>query len=86
MKLIWLFSWLLLLGSGCATTRPQPLTPADIIALTQAGVADEEIIQRITASRTVFRLSAADVVQLRQAGVSERIVDNLYQFSIIISR
>jgi len=76
MKTTWLILLLPLLLAGCATTpRPSPLTQAEIISMTKAGMWDEDIIRRIDATRTVFRLSAEDVVRLRNEGVSERVVN-----------
>lgn len=64
-----------ILLAGCATTpRPAPLTQADIISMTKAGLTDEDIIRRIDDTRTVFQLSSDDVVFLRKEGVSDRIV------------
>ncbi len=66
------------IGFGCATTnkpRPTPLTQADVISMVKAGVADEEILKRIDATRTVFRLGSDDVVLLRREGVSDRVVN-----------
>jgi hypothetical protein len=60
---------------GCATVpKPVPLTQADIISMTKAGMTDEEIIRRIDDTRTVFRLNSDDVVRLRNEGVSDRVV------------
>ena len=43
--------------------------------MTKAGMGDEDIIRRIDATRTVFRLGADDVVRLRNEGVTERVVN-----------
>ena len=65
-----------ILTVGCATTPPPtPLTQADIISMVKVGVPDEEIMRRIDATRTVFRLSSDDVIRLRNEGVSDRIVN-----------
>lgn len=66
-----------LLLTGCATKPPPPppLTQADIISMAKAGLGDEEIIQRIDNSLTVFRLNANDVVTLHNEGVSDRVID-----------
>jgi len=86
VNLVWLFSLLAFLVVGCATTRPQPLTSADIISMTAAGMTGEAIIHRIADTQTVFRLADADVERLRQAGVSERVVkyllDTYVRFSV----
>jgi hypothetical protein len=43
--------------------------------MVKAGMTDEEIMRRIDASRTVFRLSSDDVMRLRQEGVSDRVTN-----------
>jgi hypothetical protein len=53
----------------------QPLTPADIKALVQAGVSDDVIISQIQSSHTVFRLSPADIIGLHNSGVSDKVVN-----------
>ncbi|MGA2137861.1 MAG: hypothetical protein ABSH14_03265 [Verrucomicrobiia bacterium] len=61
---------------GCATTPPPPppLTQADVISMVKAGLTDEDIMRRIDATRTVFRLSSDDVIRLRNEGISDRLV------------
>lgn len=70
---------LVLVVAGCATPppRPIPLSQADVISMTKAGLSDDDIIRRIDATFSVFRLSSADVVRLRNAGVSERVVNHM---------
>lgn len=53
----------------------QPLLPADIKALSQAGVSDEVIISQIRNTRTRYRLSTAEIIDLKNAGVSDRVID-----------
>jgi hypothetical protein len=75
MKMLLILCAVALLAIGCATPpRPQPLTHADIVSLTKLGLTDEDIMRRIDASRTVFRLNSEDVVRLRNDGVSDRVV------------
>ena len=45
------------------------------MSMVKAGMTDEEIIRRIDATRTVFRLSSDDVINLRKEGVSDRVVN-----------
>lgn len=76
MKTLILLFAVALTTIGCATRpRPQPLSQSDIISMTKAGVADEEILRRIDGTRTVFRLSSEDVIRLRNEGVSDRVVN-----------
>jgi outer membrane lipoprotein SlyB len=53
----------------------QPLTLADIKALSKAGVSEEVILSQIRNSRTVYRLSANEIIELHDAGVSNRVID-----------
>jgi len=55
--------------------QSQPLTVADIKALTKAGISDDLIISQIRNSRTVYHFSTAGIVDLKTAGVSERVID-----------
>jgi hypothetical protein len=66
----------ILLLAGCATTPPPaPVSLADVISMTKAGLTDNEIIRRIDETRTVFRLGSDDVVRLRQEGVTDPVVN-----------
>lgn len=53
----------------------QPLTLADIKALSKAGMSEEVILSQIRNSRTVYRLSANEIIELHDAGVSNRVID-----------
>lgn len=53
----------------------QPLSLADIKALSRAGVSDEVIISQIRQSRTAYRLSTAEIIDLKDSGVSQRVID-----------
>ena len=53
----------------------QPLTLADIKALSKAGVSEEVILSQIRNSRTVYRLAANEIIELHDAGVSNRVID-----------
>ena len=53
----------------------QPLSLADVKALSRAGISDDVIISQVKNSRAVFRLSAADIIDLRDAGVTDKVVN-----------
>ena len=53
----------------------QPLSLADVKALSRAGISDDVIISQIKNSRTVFHFSAADIIDLRDAGVTDKVVN-----------
>jgi len=53
----------------------QPLSVADVKALSEAKVSDDVIINQIRNSHTVFHLSASDIIDLHNAGVSENVIN-----------
>ena len=53
----------------------QPLSVADVKALTKAGIGEDVIINQINISHTVYHLSAADIVDLRDSGVTDKIIN-----------
>jgi len=55
-------------------TVPAP-SPADIKAMSKAGVSDEVIISQIKNSRVVYRLPTAEILDLNEAGVSQKVID-----------
>lgn len=80
MKTLALMGLLLAMAAGCATKpRPAPLTLAEVISMSKAGLWDEEIIRHIEASGSVFRLGADDVVRLRNEGVSDRVINYMLE-------
>jgi len=50
------------------------VTVDDIVALSNAGVADSILIAVIDADQTVFDLTAQQIVELKQAGVSDSVI------------
>ena len=67
----------LLVGCATAKPRPTPLSLADIMSMSKAGLSDGEIIQRVEDTHSVFKLTADDVVRLRNEGVSNGVVTYL---------
>ena len=77
-----------LAGAGCASERyahydrarysaPDTLdmmTKDDVIALSNAGVSDNVIIDQIKTTHSYFQLSTQDIVDLANAGVSDRVM------------
>ena len=53
----------------------QRLAPADIKALSKAGISDEVVISQIRNSHTVFYLNTAEIIDLKDAGVSQKVID-----------
>ncbi len=59
---------------------PQPaaaLPLEQVVALSRQGIAAEEIIARITASASRYRLSAGQIVELAQQGVRLAVLDHM---------
>jgi uncharacterized membrane protein len=57
-----------------AANAPPAVSPADIVHMSQSGVADDTIMAQIRSSGSVYNLTPTDVVSLKQAGVSERVL------------
>lgn len=74
----------MLLFAGCATPAkheppPKPLTQEEIIQMAKAGTPDTDIIQRIQATGTVYRLSSGEILHLHENGVSNAVIDFMIQ-------
>ena len=68
---------------GCASApRPAPLTTAEIVQMSQRRLSDDLIIERIRASRTVYRLSAAELVKLHDQGVTNAVLNAMQNTQI----
>ena len=55
----------------------QPVSIADVKAMSRAGVGDDIIISQIQGSHAVFRLSSSDIIDLHDSGVSDRVVNTM---------
>jgi outer membrane lipoprotein SlyB len=53
----------------------QPLSAADVKAMTKAGVSEDVIISQIISTHTAFHLSATDIIDLHDAGVTTKVVN-----------
>lgn len=53
------------------------VTPADVTAMTKAGVNEELIVNHVRAHGMAAPLQAADLIQLQQEGVSTRVVEQM---------
>ena len=74
-------SLLLLLG-GCASVSsnsPTKVTVSQIIEMTKAGASDQEIINEIQQSKTVYKLDGNQYARLRQIGVSDNVVNYMQE-------
>ncbi len=62
----------------CATvtsSTSSKLTVPQIIDMTKAGVSDEEIINKIQQSKTVYKLGGNEYANLRHIGVSNDVIN-----------
>jgi hypothetical protein len=62
---------------GHAWIERAVLTNADVITLKKAGLGDDLIIEKISASATAFKLDASDLVELHQAGVPDAVIKTM---------
>lgn len=76
--------WAVLLAAallyGCASPGPPPPpppSPAEVVEMAKAGRGASEIIQRMRASRAVYRLPASELAALRAQGVPDPVIDHM---------
>jgi outer membrane lipoprotein SlyB len=62
-------------GSATQAANPNQMSLQQIIDLTQEGVNEAVIIDKIHLSNSRFSLSASDIDYLRQQGVSQKVID-----------
>jgi len=67
-------------GYGYGDSRPV-LTVADVVAMKQAGVADEVIAAKISTSRVPEPLTATEIVRLKDQGINEALLERLVEAS-----
>lgn len=73
---------LLLGASGCITSgieRPKPVKVPEIVAMSKAGVPADEIIRKMKASGTIYRLKASQLAELSREGVPPAVLDYMQQ-------
>ena len=71
----------ILMCNGCLTTfgnRPN-VGVSEILEMTKAGTPADEIIQKMEASRMVYRLRASQLVDLAKQGVAGSVLDYMQQ-------
>jgi len=67
-------------GEELAARLPQPASPiglADIVAMSHAGTAPDEIVKRLGEAHARYRLSATQVVELERQGVALTVLDHM---------
>jgi hypothetical protein len=75
--------------SGCAAfdvTRPDPVTVAQVIQMSEAGTPPEIIVQTMRDSETIYALSAAQLAELHDLGVADPVLDYMQQTYIAAER
>ena len=66
------------LTCGCASLfepRPPPVTVDQIVAMSKSGESSKDIIQKISASCSMYRMKASELADLRAQGVSDDVIN-----------
>jgi len=81
-------AWVALIGvTGCATVNKVPAPSlADIVQMSEDGLADDEIIMRLRESNAVYPLSASKILDLDRQGVATPVLDYMQQAYIANER
>jgi hypothetical protein len=70
---------LLILTAGCAEIeprpRPAPVTVSEVVRLSGQGVAAKDIVRRMRAAGTVYRLNASQLARLHDRGVADAVIN-----------
>lgn len=78
---------LALAGFGCATApRQSPLTVSQVVAMSQAGVPADQIIERMRESGAYYPLSASDLARLRGEGVPDAVINYMQRTYVAEAR
>lgn len=67
---------------SCASVRSSndaKVTVPEIIEMTKAGVSDDEIVNKIQQSGTVYKLDGNQYANLRQIGVSDSVINSMQE-------
>lgn len=78
-RLGWMLSLIVSLGACAAFRPPDPISVAEIVRMSRAGVSPEVIIDRIHQTRSVYPLSAGDFARLHAQGVPEAVLNYMQQ-------
>ena len=68
--------------AGCVMVSdppPAPVTVPQVVELSKAGVPADEVIRKMQASGTVYRLQASQFTQLQTDGVPGAVIDYMQQ-------
>ena len=64
--------------AGCATmgeSKPAPVTVPQILSMAKSGVPADDIIAKMKASRTAYRLKASQLAKLENEGVPAKVIN-----------
>ena len=72
---------MIFLGSCASVTNNEvsKVTVPQIIEMTKSGASDQEIINEIQQSKTVYKLDGNQYARLRQAGVSNNVINYMQE-------
>ena len=65
----------MLLGGCAAFPKREPMTLDQVVQLSKEGKSADDIINRLSESRTVFALSGSGYAKLREQGVDDAVLD-----------
>jgi hypothetical protein len=67
--------------AGCAASPPirPAISVVEIVSMAEEGATPDAIIEKIQASRSVYRLRASELVRLKQQGVPDQVLDYMEQ-------
>jgi hypothetical protein len=68
-----------------AAPPPQPLSVADIKSMSKAGISDDNIINQINNTRTVYHLDANAIIGLSNSGISQRVISTMINTSSAVA-
>src|SRR5262249_30278407 len=74
MKKLTFLAFIALLLVGASTSSAKTFNWKDVREMSEAGVPDDIIIQKINATDLVFELKADEIIDLWEAGVSEKVI------------
>lgn len=74
-------------ATGCATmNKPAAPSLAEVVQMSQDGVAADQIIKRLDESRAVYPLSASAILELDRKGVPTAVLDYMQQAYVASER
>lgn len=74
-------------ATGCATAnKPSAPSLAEVVQMSEDGLADDQIIMRLNESNAVYPLSASRILELDRQGVSTPVLDYMQQAYIASER